>query len=343
MKRLFNKLLLFFVFFLLSFFVTHGEVNAACTEPGVSGDYHVSASCAFAGTDNGIDQGDLYIDANQTLTINASQYVLWNPGKKVVINGIIANSGGSLLQDELWAVDADADGCTPSATWYRTANKPANTVRINTLLSRSTLDTNDANGAVCDYAYSQSAYWRYAYGQSAYWRYSYGQSTYWRYSYSQSSYYRQSTYYRQSGYYDGCFPAGTPVLMSDGSYKEIQDIIKGDKVASYNVSTGQRSESPVGSLVTHETIPGDDKLLLINRSLQVTSNHNIYSPNRGAWVRADELKSGDTILNSSGNYMEISSIDDLGQPDIPVFNLNLQGQDHNYFAGDTLVHNIWKN
>ena len=61
-----------------------------------------------------------------------------------------------------------------------------------------------------------------------------------------------------------CFLAGTKVLMADNSYKNIEDVAVGDKVLSYDKSTGSLKPGKVAETQVHENVTG---YLIINNVL----------------------------------------------------------------------------
>ena len=139
------------------FFVKIGVVSAAdCASVPVGGNYTVSTSCAFAGTVNGIDNGNLTINAGTTLTINAGQTIVWNSGKTITINGSLAiNKGGGaqLKKTNLWAIDSDNDGYPSTATFVAQDGTPAGGKRRSALsnftyASQITYDCNDSSASV---------------------------------------------------------------------------------------------------------------------------------------------------------------------------------------------------
>jgi hypothetical protein len=58
----------------------------------------------------------------------------------------------------------------------------------------------------------------------------------------------------------GCFEAGTQVTMADGSFRNIEDIKKGDIVKSYNIYTKELGISVVEQ--TYELTQPDDLVIL---------------------------------------------------------------------------------
>lgn len=102
-----------------------------------------------------------------------------------------------------------------------------------------------------------------------------------------------------------CFPKGTRILMSDYSYKNIEDVKIGDEVFGFEtIIIGDRNNSriiPTKVLNTFEHI--EEELLEIkttNASIVCTPNHPIYVKQRKRngrlFRRADALKIGDKIF-----------------------------------------------
>ena len=145
-----SQILFLLCFLMILFFFASQEARAACANVSAGGDYTVTASCAFDGTVNGADNGDLIINSGQILTINAGQTIVWNPGKRLIINinGAIAinKSGGAQLKKTyLWMVDADNDGYPANLTYYAQDSAPTNGRRRYLMNTISTADINDAN------------------------------------------------------------------------------------------------------------------------------------------------------------------------------------------------------
>jgi len=351
-----------FLTFIFSVFLFASKTSFAtavsCAEPSSSGDYTVdpTTSCSFARTIDGVDNGNITIATDKILQIDDGTTIVWNSGRSITINGIIALAGtGQISQGDLYAVDEDADGYGKSTT-ADTTDYPeffttggANRVRVSTLVSRENDfgDCQDTNIAAytCLPPYSEGAYYTQStyYRQSSYYRYS--ESTYYRYSqaayyrYSQGTYYRyaQGTYYRQASYYtSACFTGKTKVAMANGSFKEIRDIKAGDIVVSYNLKTGKKTYETVTKLIIHPDTAGG--YLVINGTLEITPNHLVWSPSKNNWVAISDLKIGDSLLNSSGITIRINSIDKVNGVNT-VYNLSLLGPNHNFFTEDFLVHN----
>ena len=129
-----------------------------------------------------------------------------------------------------------------------------------------------------------------------------------------------------------CFLAGTKILMADGSYKNIEDVKEGERVASYDFA----AEKVVGSLVSKTFVHAiDGEYIVVNNKLRVTSNHPLFA--NGKWVEAGKIKIGDKLLDSSGNYVVIYSVT-IERGSMKVYNLEVE-EGKNYFAENVLVHN----
>jgi len=87
----------------------------------------------------------------------------------------------------------------------------------------------------------------------------------------------------------GCFTPGNKVLLNDGSYKNIEDIIIGDKLYNHF-----NEESKVIDTFTYDV---DEELVELDfgeTKFTCTKDHEIYTENRG-WVKADEINFDDEI------------------------------------------------
>lgn len=107
----------------------------------------------------------------------------------------------------------------------------------------------------------------------------------------------------------GCCTAGHLIEMADGSFKDISEIQKGDRVACVDLQTQRKTVSDVVETVTKQVA----RTLLIeteDANLRVTSAHNFFvfdeSENKIVEKRADELKTGDKLIlvNSWGKAAE---------------------------------------
>ncbi len=132
-----------------------------------------------------------------------------------------------------------------------------------------------------------------------------------------------------------CFLPGTRVIMADGVSKEIQNIKPGETVLSYNIVNRNLTKTKVAKLLIHSDI--SDGYFIINETLRVTGNHRMWI-NGSVWERVENLKIGDTFLNSKKEKIKIVSIQKAVGTNT-VYNLHINAAEHDYFAENALAHN----
>ncbi|HHE3643429.1 TPA: phage terminase large subunit [Pasteurella multocida] len=93
-----------------------------------------------------------------------------------------------------------------------------------------------------------------------------------------------------------CFPAGTKVLMADGTTKNIEGVRIGDIVASYDVVRKTYTVNKVIARQEKYASRFTELRTTSHKSTRATANHKFYSPSLGGWFRADVLKAGDEIV-----------------------------------------------
>ena len=149
----------------------------------------------------------------------------------------------------------------------------------------------------------------------------------------------------------GCLAYGTPILLSDGTTKNVEDLQVGDQVISYNIdglgetddyanwSTTEFNGTAVTSSITANVLDTYSKYYLFNNVLKVTYEHPILIDRAGtySWERAEDIVVGDKFFNSSGIWMEVTS-KELITENIQVANPDMEAVD-NYYANGYLVHN----
>ena len=149
----------------------------------------------------------------------------------------------------------------------------------------------------------------------------------------------------------GCIVYGSQVLMADGTTKNIEDLVAGDEVLSYNIdslgnveewegwSTTNFNGTAVTSSVTANPLDTYSKYFLINNVLKATYEHPILVDKAGtiSFELARDVSVGDKFLNSSGIWLEITSKEEITE-NIQVANPDMEPVD-NYFVDGYLVHN----
>jgi Pretoxin HINT domain len=154
-----------------------------------------------------------------------------------------------------------------------------------------------------------------------------------------------------------CFPAGTEVLMADGTSKSIEQIQIADRVAaiphdnvasleverlltvagggqsSGQLANGEAPDSLQAGYVSRVYHNPPQRLLNVcidQQSIATTAGHPFYVPNRG-WVTAAELSVGDSLLTAMGREVTVTGLDHDLSPPVPVYNLCVDSL-HTYFV-----------
>lgn len=130
-----------------------------------------------------------------------------------------------------------------------------------------------------------------------------------------------------------CFLAGTKILMSDGSYKNIETVNIGDILQSFNLTTKTLTTGKVLKTFIHKQ---PSSYLIINETLKLTPNHPVYV--NGEWKEASSIKITDSLLYKNGSHVPVTSIKAATENAAQSYNLVVDAH-HNYFADNILVHN----
>ena len=146
-----------------------------------------------------------------------------------------------------------------------------------------------------------------------------------------------------------CFIAGTKVTMADGTIKNIENIVVGDKVK------GHKEDNTVIKL--DPTLLADRKLYSFNNNEHYffTSEHPFMTEEGWKSIKPEktkerdgielynqlkgELKIGDKLITEDGS-IEIKEIKskEINNPDMPLYNFNVSN-DSSYVADKYIVHN----
>jgi hypothetical protein len=156
------------------------------------------------------------------------------------------------------------------------------------------------------------------------------------------------TYTPDSGDTFGCFAKNTPIWMSDHSFKNIQDIKVGDVVKSFNIAEGMVENKEVTEVMEMRR----DVIYHVKHNkgtLRITDGHPVYVDGKG-WCAIDSVKATDIhktpsqdllvgdMLKTALGSSEIKSIEKQEEQD--VYNINRVADNHNFYAGQVLVHNV---
>ena len=140
-----------------------------------------------------------------------------------------------------------------------------------------------------------------------------------------------------------CFVRGTRIITPQG-FRPIEDLRVGDEVYSLDVATRRPVVRRVGALLRAEATEilhiAAGELVLRG----VTAEHPFYDAEQGTWTPAGEIHEGTRILA----WLGAADVRELGITThrtagaigkVEVFNLTIDGPEHNYFAEGFLVHN----
>ncbi len=130
----------------------------------------------------------------------------------------------------------------------------------------------------------------------------------------------------------GCFTGDTPVLMSGGVQKAIENVRVGDTILTReNEQSSKLVEAKVLRTYVH-TVP---TYLIVNGSLRVTGEHRVFV--NGEWKIAGLLEIGDVLVDVHNNPVPVRSIERMSGT-YTVYNLEVETY-RTYFAGGIYVHN----
>ncbi len=135
-----------------------------------------------------------------------------------------------------------------------------------------------------------------------------------------------------------CFIAGTLVHCEDGT-KKIEDIEVGDRVLAYDEETGEQSYKEVVRLFRNESKDWTG-ITVEENEIVSTPGHKYYLPLTKQWVSAKDLKVGNTVLLSNGQYSKVKKTRAIHY-ETPQITYNFEVDDlHNYYVENgVLVHN----
>lgn len=130
----------------------------------------------------------------------------------------------------------------------------------------------------------------------------------------------------------GCFPAGTPIKMADGTTKMIESIQIGDRVLSYDEGSAALVDGAVTTVFQPRVV---ESCFVINEAIYATESQPVLC--HGAWIEVGSLKLGDSLTNPDGVPVPITSLRRLDKK-TTVYNLSVSGVG-TYVANGVIVHN----
>jgi hypothetical protein len=144
---------------------------------------------------------------------------------------------------------------------------------------------------------------------------------------------------------DSCFIGETLVATPTGP-RPIESLRSGDLVWSFSFEEGRPVARAV--LALHRALVREVRRVVIAGELAirgVSPTHPVYFVEHGEFRPASRLVSGDlvTLFRDGGEpstaHVIAVEATEVHVPSIEVFNLSVEGPEHNYFADGVLVHN----
>lgn len=147
-----------------------------------------------------------------------------------------------------------------------------------------------------------------------------------------------------------CYAAGTKILMSDGSNKNIEDITIGDKVMGFPEYRRYGEKIQLSETeVTSELMKRKSGVYRLKCSkvddVIVTGEHPMLTWDC-RWVKVKDLKNNDVLLMTrkvdNEFKIEVSTINSIEELDIEMDVYNFETFKHTYVANGLLTHNCYQ-
>tara|TARA_R110002153_G_scaffold241_5_gene1201 strand:+ start:1392 stop:4613 length:3222 start_codon:yes stop_codon:yes gene_type:complete len=145
-----------------------------------------------------------------------------------------------------------------------------------------------------------------------------------------------------SGYNNtSCFVAGTEISLANGDIKNIEDILSGEEVITWNESTKTEEVGTVGKLKITEDVVMIIRLTLNNSTVIETTEHHPFYHRDGkniGLIDACDLRAGMVVLTIGNTEAKIESV--VKEEGLhTVYNLIDVSGNNNFYVNETLVHN----
>jgi hypothetical protein len=148
-----------------------------------------------------------------------------------------------------------------------------------------------------------------------------------------------------------CFVEGTPILLEDGTYLNIENVKVGDRVLSFDFRKNETKSSSVLNIFSKKVNEVVKYKFESGKELIATIDHPIYVINKGWSSYSSSLSNRLYTLEEKVKQIEIGDVVKLyndtqvlinvevSEGEYTVYNLSEVKNYHNYYANDVLVHN----
>ncbi|GGT97338.1 hypothetical protein GCM10010272_47860 [Streptomyces lateritius] len=134
------------------------------------------------------------------------------------------------------------------------------------------------------------------------------------------------------------FTANTPVLLADGTTKQISKVKAGDYVLTAEPGKKTQEKHRVKEVIITKTDRDYVDVVVATKAgpktIQTTKHHQFYEATRNSWTQAGDLKVGQKVQNGDGALTAIVEVKSY-RADRVTYDLSIKGL-HTYFvfAGD---------
>ena len=126
-----------------------------------------------------------------------------------------------------------------------------------------------------------------------------------------------------------CLATGTKILMTNGNYKNIENIKVGDLVTSYEIKTKEYTISKVDKVIKRK-----DPLVIINNTLRTAPDEPVYLAD-GRIKEVTDIKVGDYLVNEKGEQVKVNTVEQNPEL-VDTYDFTLENG-NNFFAAGYLV------
>jgi hypothetical protein len=147
-----------------------------------------------------------------------------------------------------------------------------------------------------------------------------------------------------------CFVAGTKIKLANSTEKNIEDVVIGDVIKTYNHRTNQVENNNVLHVIDRDDQETVLYTLSNGKTLEATLDHPICVKEKGyssfdpelSWIsynmKIKQIVVGDLLENINNEEVSIVSMEKTTELK-KVYNLSSVANNHNFYANDILVHN----
>lgn len=133
-----------------------------------------------------------------------------------------------------------------------------------------------------------------------------------------------------------CFIAGTKIKLADGTSKNIEDVVAGEIVLSWDETTNTNVNGVVSEILVADVNSIIEIKFEDGTTITTTEEHPFYVNTN--WVKAKDLIVGNECIKVDGSISVIKSIA-IKEETTTVYNLLDVKDSHTFYANDILVHN----